>query len=242
MAIAVRTFMILCFAIILGLQGADVVHNVEVKLKNDAPLMLQKGNIKGYDTINYHITAKAGQTLKVFMQRSKGAAYFNVLYPQRPYGGFDGSTYGDAFAMLLPKDGIYTVQVYMMRSAARRNEVSNFTMKFSLSGKGEAIDLYQEPKKFKASGTVRCGKDKMNMKQECEFRVLRYLDARSAALWVKSLDQKSAQPYNYFYFINGMFGSHDIDFVEVERIDDNSIIKSKNNEFYTIPDAAVYGG
>lgn len=235
-----KTVIILMVAI--SLSFSNNIRTIDVKLKNDAPLISQKGSIKGYNLINYRITAKAGQTLKVFMQRSKGSAYFNVVYPQRPYGGFNGSTYGDAFAMLLPKDGIYTVQVYMMRSAARRNEISNFTMKFSLTGKGAVIDLHQEPKKFKASGTVPCGNDKAKMKQQCDFRVLRYLKAHSAELWVKSLDQKTVQRYNHFYFINGMFGSHDIDFVEMERIDDNTIIKSKNNEFYTVPDAAVYGG
>lgn len=235
-----KTIMILVTAI--SLLFADNIRNIDIKLKNDTAPIIVTGSIKGYQTINYQIIAKEGQTLKVFMQRFKGGAYFNVTYPLRSCGGFNGSMYGNAFAMLLPKDGIYTVQVYMMRSAARRNQISNFTMNFSLSGKGEVIDLHQEPKKFKASGMVACGNDKANMNEQCDFRVLRYLDAHSAELWVKTLDQKSAQPYNHFYFINGMFGSHDVDFVETERINDNSIIKSKKNEFYKIPNAVVYGG
>ena len=40
-----------------------------------------KGSIKGYETIDYVLGAKAGQTMSVTLKTNNGANYFNVLAP-----------------------------------------------------------------------------------------------------------------------------------------------------------------
>jgi hypothetical protein len=47
---------------------------------------------------------------------------------------FNGSTAGNQYEGSLPKSGDYKVRVYMMRSAARRNEVANFRLEMIITG------------------------------------------------------------------------------------------------------------
>ena len=45
---------------------------------------------------------------------------------------------GDGYKGVLPTDGDYTVRVYLMRPAARRNESSNYTLTIGVTGKALA--------------------------------------------------------------------------------------------------------
>jgi hypothetical protein len=47
---------------------------------------------------------------------------------------FVGSTSGNRFEAELPADGEYTIRVYLMRNAARRNETANYTLEVGISG------------------------------------------------------------------------------------------------------------
>ena len=94
-----------------------------------------KGQLKGDETVDYVLRAKAGQILTVTLKTSHGANYFNVLPPNSTdVAMFIGQIGGD-FKGILPTDGDYTVRVYLMRSAARRNESSNYTLTVSVTGK-----------------------------------------------------------------------------------------------------------
>jgi hypothetical protein len=55
-----------------------------------------------------------------------------------------GSSAGDSFAGMLPSSGPTTVRVYMMRSAARRNEAAVFRLSVSVAGL--ASHLPSEPR------------------------------------------------------------------------------------------------
>ena len=62
---------------------------------------------------------------------------------------------------MLPTDGDYKVRVYLMRNAARRNEVSDYTLTISVTGKPLAPipasqDALLPGTKFHASGSVTC--------------------------------------------------------------------------------------
>ncbi len=102
-----------------------------------------EGRITGYDSVSYTLGAEAGQTMRVVLDPSNLATYFNVYAP--------GSGPGDEalansemigplvpelnrFEGRLPASGTYTVSVYMMRAAARRNEVSDYTLDISITG------------------------------------------------------------------------------------------------------------
>lgn len=64
-----------------------------------------KGTIKGDQTIDYVLRAKAGQTMVVKLTASNRFAYFNVNAPGDDTSMFVGSSSGDRFEGKLPADG-----------------------------------------------------------------------------------------------------------------------------------------
>ncbi|MGB7206696.1 MAG: hypothetical protein WBD37_14585, partial [Anderseniella sp.] len=90
--------------------------------------------IKGYDSVNYMLGASAGQTMQVLFSPDNSACYFNVLPSGSQTAIFNGSTSGNEFSSRLPNTGEYTVQVYMMRSAARRGEICRYQISFEIAG------------------------------------------------------------------------------------------------------------
>jgi hypothetical protein len=100
------------------------------------------GNIIGYESVSYLLGAEAGQTMTISLKSSNRATYFNVYAPGNRPGNQalatsnrDGPMTPDLnmFKGKLPASGQYTISVYMMRSAARRNERSNYTLNISIS-------------------------------------------------------------------------------------------------------------
>lgn len=95
------------------------------------------GKIKGYQSVDYQLSARAGQTMAVSFKPSNRSAYFNVLPPGSIEAIFIGSTLGNHFEGELPVDGVYTIQVYLMRNAARRNESARYTLDVKLAGENK---------------------------------------------------------------------------------------------------------
>lgn len=87
-----------------------------------------KNRIRGDQTVDYQLRAAAGQLLTVTLKAGNRSAYFNVLPPGSDEAIFIGSTSGSHCQTGLPVDGIYTIRVYLMRSAARRNETASYTL------------------------------------------------------------------------------------------------------------------
>jgi hypothetical protein len=95
-----------------------------------------RGSIKGDETVDYRLEAKGGQTMVVDFKHSNRSAYFNVLPPGSGDALFVGSSAGDRFDGALPSTGAYTIRVYLMRNAARRNEKADYTLSVKISGPG----------------------------------------------------------------------------------------------------------
>ncbi len=90
--------------------------------------------IKGRDYVDFRVSGGAGQLFAVSLKASNRQNYFNILPPGRDTAMFIGSTSGQFFSRTLPADGDYTVRVYLMRAAARRNESSRYMLSVSLTG------------------------------------------------------------------------------------------------------------
>ena len=103
--------------------SASAAHRQErVHFARGASSAVLRGEVRGYDYVDYLVGARAGQRLSVDLRRLRGPAYFLVRAPGSEENLFDGSTSGDRFETVLPATGEYRVRVFMMRSAARRNE------------------------------------------------------------------------------------------------------------------------
>jgi hypothetical protein len=100
--------------------------------------------ITGREVVLYKIGAEAGQRMTVTLIPSNLATYFN-LYAPGAGPGDEALAVGqmtpelNAFDGALPLSGEYTVSVYMMRSAARRGEVSDYTLTIGISGDTGAV-------------------------------------------------------------------------------------------------------
>jgi hypothetical protein len=102
-----------------------------------------EGSITGYDSIAYKVGAEAGQQMRVALEARNLSAYFNVYAPGQGPGdqalansGFDGLMIPaiNRFEATLPASGDYTILVYMLRAAARREETAAYTLDISLEG------------------------------------------------------------------------------------------------------------
>jgi hypothetical protein len=207
-----------------------------------------KETITGYQTVNYKLVAKAGQTMVVELKTDNGANYFNIFAPGKGPGDeamFIGSTSGGRYEGMLPEDGEYTVQVYLMRSAARRDERANYTLSVGISGGAVGAvppgDAKVPGTPYHATGEIPCAMVSGQPTGSCPFGVtpegngtgivtVTKPDGRTRAIFFKNgnptgYDQSQADP--------GEFSA--------EKQGDLSVI-SIGQERYEIPDAVIFGG
>ncbi len=109
-------------------------------LTPDMATVRVKGRIRGWQSVDYTLQARAGQILRVQLTASNPSAYFNVLPADSQEALFVGPTSGDRYVGRLPADGVYRLQVFLMRNAARRNEKAPFTLEVSLQDQAPAAD------------------------------------------------------------------------------------------------------
>jgi hypothetical protein len=131
----ITTALILLLSIAGGANAAaPEARSERVDFASGATSRVIKGQVKGFAYVDYPLHAGAGQTLSVEMKSSNASNYFNINPPGSEMSLFIGSTSGARFSGVLPVEGDYTVRVYLMRNAARRNESGNYTLTLGLTG------------------------------------------------------------------------------------------------------------
>jgi hypothetical protein len=204
-----------------------------------------KGQLKGGADVDYLVHAAAGQTISVSLEGSNGANYFNVLPPGSAdvaiYVGQDGGPYTG----MLPTDGDYAVRVYLMRSAARRNEASDFTLTISVTGRALAPlpasqDALLPGTPYHASGSISClpmpyGDTKP---QWCDAFVIRRGVDGTATVEIPSKGIKRR-----ILFVKGKpVASDSSEKMTATRKGDVTTVKFESGEYYDIVDALIIGG
>ncbi|WP_082836042.1 hypothetical protein [Croceicoccus bisphenolivorans] len=92
-----------------------------------------EGSITGYESIDYVFRAKQGQPLNISMATPHTATYFNLIEPgETDVAIFNGSMGENMFEGAAAKSGDYRVRVYMMRSAARREETADYRLEINV--------------------------------------------------------------------------------------------------------------
>lgn len=250
---ALRMFIVLVM-VALSLQPeilmAEESRQQRVSFKAGASSATLKGSIKGYQTVDYVLGGKAGQTMRVTLKTNSGANYFNVLPPGSEAAIAIGSNLGNEWSGSLPVDGDYTVRVYLMRSAARRNELASYTLTVGITGTGLGTARQGDAKvagtPYHATGMVPCsvGTDPKSSAQ-CSFGVI-----RGAA---GNADVHLADPgfdvvlhkdhLRVLRFVGGKVTSPDPKArVTAEKKGDEWSIAIDDFYFYSIPEAVIVGG
>ena len=127
-------------ALLLGTAYASAGENIrqeQIQFGKGTSSTTIKGKIKGDQSVDYQLHASAGQSMVAIFKPSNLSAYFNVLPPGSNVAIFVGSTSGNRFEAELPADGVYTIRVYLMRNAARRNEIASYTLDVSIAGRSK---------------------------------------------------------------------------------------------------------
>lgn len=141
---------LLAFGFSTAVAQSDI-RTEKVHFKPGTSSATLEGKIKGRETVDYVLEASKGQHMNVSMATNNGANYFNILAPgENEVAMFNGSVGENQFEGTLPKSGNYKIRVYMMRSAARRDEVAKYRLEMIVTGAAE-----------KASTAGEAGPDKM---------------------------------------------------------------------------------
>lgn len=108
--------------------AAEQLTGVSVHATQKETSKIIKGKITGYETADHTVQVAAGQTLSVNLKTSNTSGYFNITAQGANEAMFVGSTSGNTYEAVIPASGVYTIRVYMMRNAARRDEVAKYTL------------------------------------------------------------------------------------------------------------------
>lgn len=145
-----------------------------VRFRQGATSATLNGTIRGYDGVKYSVGAVAGQVMSVLFNPNNRSCYMNVWAPGTDTATFIGSSTGNEYAANLAASGNYTIQVYLMRSAARRNEACRYRLTVEITGpaggasagvsdqvmqdrcKGEVAGMYGiQPRQITVGGVAR---------------------------------------------------------------------------------------
>jgi heat shock protein HslJ len=160
-------------------DGADKDRVVKpVKFDKGRRSTVIRDRIVGRQTIDYQLLAGAGQRMTVRLKGRNGANYFNLLPPDSPDAAMTiGEQVDNHYDGVLPDDGLYTIRVFLMRSAGRRNEAGDFTLSIGINGSPlkpvpASVDAVLPGTRYHARATTKC-EPLYSKARECEALVVR---------------------------------------------------------------------
>jgi len=245
----------LCAAASTWALAADGIESRPIRFAKGASSATVKGSIKGRQTIDYTLGARAGQSMTVTLRTSSTANYFNVLPPgSNDVAVFVGSTSGNEWTGTLEADGTYKIRVYLMPSAARRNEAAKFTLTVGITGApakaatGASGTTTANPTeragagKFDATGNIPCAQAKGQPMGQCPFGVAR-AGGGTATVVVTRPDGRK----RFIFFEKGKATGADLSQADgstafhATKQADLYLIQA-GSERYEIPEAVISGG
>jgi hypothetical protein len=235
-----------CLVFFSGAAAADPdIRREEILFRKGEDGSTVTGKIRGDQIVDYRLRAGAGQTLIAAFQPHSQSAYINVLPPgSNDVALFVGSTSGHHFEQVLADDGVYTIRTYLMRSAARRNESSDYSLAVSVTGRAlepvpAASDATLPGTPFHASASITCIPAYEFRVQGCEAFVIRRGFDGTATVEIRP----SSGPKRSLLFVGGKpVASDSQEPLTFTRKGDLTIVTFGDMERYEIIDALLTGG
>ena len=203
-----------------------------------------RDRVVGRQYIDYQVTASAGQRIVLEMTGSNRANHFNLLPPDSTdIAMASGDLSGKRFEGLLPDDGTYTIRVFLMRSAARRQEHSDFSLSIGIAGSPlnplpETVDAVLHGTRFHASATTVCEPEHSTVR-ECEAFVVRRSFDGTATVELRWLPQSKRR----ILFIKGEPVAADSpQLMKFTRHERGWRMKFGEDEHFEVPEQLVTGG
>jgi hypothetical protein len=220
------------------------VREQRVQFQSGSSGTTLRGKIRGQQTVNYRIRANAGQTLSVSFNSDNGANSFNIFAPGKVPGRDEalviGDQNGNSYEGTLPDTGDYLIQVFLIRSAARNNEVANYSLKVNVTGSARS-DAKVPGTDYNATGNIPCSMGNGRPTGSCPYGVSRRGNG-SANVTVKKPDGRS----RVIFFEKGKATGAD-----TSQADPGAFSASKEGDLfiirigkerYEIPEAVIVGG
>jgi hypothetical protein len=218
---------------------ASAQQTVPVTFAKGKSSAVVTGSIKGDQDRTYKVDARAGQTMTVTLKSTKGNAEMNVYAPANDAAISLGSTDPYTFTTVLPTTGLYRVQVFQMRAAARRGETASYNLTIAITGGAKAsTDALVPGTPYNATADIKCVTSVGGKTGPCKAGVIRRGNG-NATVELKTPDggQRSIT------FTNGKAtGSDSTNRLTTTRAGDDTIVRIGTVEVYAIPDALVFGG
>ncbi|MGD9603218.1 MAG: hypothetical protein AB7V59_15520 [Gammaproteobacteria bacterium] len=228
--------------------AADDIRVERVQFKKGASGAVIEASIKGYETVDYVLGARAGQTMTVTLDTRHGATYFNLLAPGESVVALFNASHGDnRYEGALPASGDYTVRVYMMRSAARRNEVAKYRLEVRIGGAAHAAapapshDARVPGTDFHATGICPCTPGDGQPATTCDFGVKREGNGSGMVTVTRAGGGQRVIFFEKGHAIGYDRSAADPGEFQATKDADLSIIHI-GGERYEIRDAVLYGG
>jgi hypothetical protein len=174
------------------------------------------------------------------LKTSKASNYFNVLPPgSNDVAIFIGSTSGNEYVGALPSDGEYTIRVYLMRNAARRNESANYTLSVGITGNASG-DAKVSGTTYHATGKLPCSMgDAPVGSQQCDFGVIR---GQRGSAEVEVTPPGGLKRVLLFDGGKVTVGGSDGGKLKAGKSGDTWNVEVNDYEHYLVPEAVINGG
>lgn len=227
--------------LLCGSLTAQEIRSERVRFEPGARSATLENSLQGYEIADYLLQVQSGQYLNVSMATDNGANYFNLMEPgETEVAVFNGSLGGNQFEGTADRSGEYRIRVYLMRSAARRNETAHFRLEM-IVGPLENPDARVPGTSYHATGQVPCIMQGGQSAGYCDFGVVREGNGSGRVTVTKpdggtrtlffedgnatGYDQNQARPAEF----------------RASKEGDRYMIRI-GDEQYEIPEAVIYGG
>lgn len=202
------------------------------------------GSIKGGRDAEYTVSARAGQTLVVSLKSTNASLNFNISPKDAREAMFIGGAQGTGASVMLPADGRYVVQVYLMRNAARRNESAEFTLDLGVSGQALAPlpaqkDSLVAGTRFNATAAVPCQTLGSEAGASCKAGVIRRSRDGTATIELRGAN---GLVRNVLFVKGQPVASDSAQPMTSSRQGDVVTVRLGSDERYDVPDALLTGG
>lgn len=215
-------------------------ETVAVSFAKGTSSKVLSGSLKGDQDRSYTLDARAGQTMTVKLQATRGSAEMNVWGPGGDTALSIGAPDPYNLRLALPATGRYRIQVYQMRAAARRGETANYTLTVGVTGGAAhaAGDARVAGTKYHATADVSCIVTPGGRPGACKAGVIRSGNGNA----VVELQTPDGGQRSITFTGGRATGSNASAPLNASRSGDVTTVRIGPTEVYYIPDALVVGG
>jgi len=228
----------------LAAADAGTTHGKPLQFAKGKSSAQVRGSIKGDRDAAHTVNARAGQTLAVSLTSTNASLNFNINAPGSTESMFIGSVQGAKASVVLPADGSYVVQVYLMRNAARRNESASYTLDVAVTGQPlpplpAAQDALVPGTRFHATAAVPCQTLGSEAGATCKAFVTRRGRDGSATVELRGVN---GLVRNVLFVKGQPLASDSAQPMTSSRQGDLTTVRLGSDERYEVPDALLTGG